>query len=193
MSVGGKKDWVFLAVACAAVIAAIAAYGIGTTHGGQRAYVDLPSNHGHTLDDALRRLHAVGLRASFPAASIRCGNDLPWVNVQSPSAPARVLRNTDVKLSLGPLPSPTPSAPINRPQWTYVPDLVGKEAPAAFAQLREAIWPCVHVRAAQATSASRLVVVKQSLAPGTRVPAYGVKVGGGWRPTTVNVEVEAKE
>ena len=62
----------------------------------------------------------------------------------------------------------------------------------AFGQL-DALWPCVHVRAAKATSASRLVVVRQSPTAGTRVRAYGVKVGsGGWRPTIVNVEVEAR-
>ena len=176
---------------CVAVVAV--AYGVGLFDGEKTTHVDLPSNHGYRLDDALVRLHTAGLRASFPAVSIRCGNDLPWVNVQSPSAPARVARNTDVKLGLGPLPSPSPVAPRNRPRWAYVPDLVGEEASTAFGQLGEAIWPCVHVRAAQATSASHLVVVKQSLAPGTRVPAYGVKVGGGWLPTTVKVEVEAKE
>ena len=66
-------------------------------------------------------------------------------------------------------PSPLATAPLNRPRWTYVPDLVGEEASTAFGQL-DALWPCVHVRAATATSASRLVVVKQSPAAGTRVP-----------------------
>ena len=88
--------------------------------------------------------------------------------------------------------SPLNAPPRNRPRWTYVPDLVGEEASTAFGQL-DALWPCVHVRAAKATSASRLVVVRQSPTAGTRVRAYGVKVGsGGWRPTIVNVEVEAR-
>jgi hypothetical protein len=45
-------------------------------------YVDLPSNHGHTLDEALQRLHAVGLPATFPAATIPCGDSLPGINFQ---------------------------------------------------------------------------------------------------------------
>ena len=191
-SVLGQKTSGTPGVAFIVVVAVVGSYGVGWVGGEQKTYVDLPSNHGQSLDDALRRLHAVGLRATFGAASQRCGNAaLPWVNVQSPSAPARVVRNTVVNLNLDLPPSPLATAPLNRPRWTYVPDLVGEEASTAFGQL-DALWPCVHVRAATATSASRLVVVKQSPAAGTRVRAYGVKVGGGWSPTIVNVEVEAR-
>ena len=153
--------------------------------------VELPSNHGHTLDDALRRLHDAGLRASFPAARTPCGEGLPWVNVQSPRAPARVDKGSVVTLKFGYSPIPSPTVPLVRPKWTYVPDLLGKDV--ASASTLRAIWPCVHVRAATDTSASHLVIVEQRPAPHTRVPAYGVRVGRGWRPTRMDLYLAAKD
>jgi hypothetical protein len=50
----------------------------------------------------------------------------------------------------------------------------------------------VNVQAAAATSGARAVVVAQSPSAGTRVPAYGVKVGRGYRPTTVELTVAAR-
>jgi beta-lactam-binding protein with PASTA domain len=155
-------------------------------------HVDLPSNHGHGLDEALQRLHAVGLRASFPATSTSCGNGLPWVNTQSPRAPARVKRASVVVLNFGPSFIPSPSAPRHHARWTHVPQLTGSEYADASRKLR-AIWPCVHVQAARGTSASRAVIVAQRPRAGTRVPAYGVQVAGGYRPTTVSLTVAARQ
>jgi len=86
---------------------------------------------------------------------------------------------------------PSPAVPIHHPRWTRVPRLVGEEFTRAFASLTS-VWPCVHVRAATATSGARVVVVSQDPPSGTRVPAYGVKVGRGYRPTTVDLTVAAR-
>jgi len=154
--------------------------------------VDLPSNHGHFLDDALRRLHAVGLRASFPAASSPCGDGLPQVGLQSPRAPTRVKRHSVVSLTFQIAPIPSPFAPLHHARWTHVPSLVGDDYETASRELH-AVWPCVHVRAANATSAYRLVVVAQHPGAGARVPAWGVKTGRhGYRPTTVDLTVAAR-
>ena len=170
------------------MVAVLALVGCGA----QPRYVDVPSNHGHTLDEALRRLHAVGLRASFPAARTPCGDELPWVDVQSPRAPARVRRGTVVTLKFGYTPIPSPAVPVHHARWTHVPRLVGVEFRQAAARLT-AIWPCVHVRAATKTSGARLVVVSQSPSPDTRVRAYGVlHSDGGYRPTTVDLIVAAR-
>jgi len=156
-------------------------------------HVDLPSNHGHGLDDALQRLHAVGLRATFPATSTPCGDGLPSVNTQSPRAPARVKRGSVVVLNFEPSPIPSPAVPKHHPRWTYVPQLVGYEYAEASGKLRM-IWPCVHVQPASGTSGSRAVVVAQKPSAGTRVPAYGVLgAGGGYRPTTVDLTVAARD
>ena len=48
------------------------------------------------------------------------------------------------------------------------------------------------VRAAGGTPAFRIVVVAQKPAPGTRLPAYGVKVGQAFRPTTLDLTVAAR-
>jgi beta-lactam-binding protein with PASTA domain len=141
-------------------------------------HVDLPSNHGYGLDEALHRLHAVGLRASFPATSTSCGNGLPSVNTQSPRAPARIKRGSVVVLNFEPSPIPSPGVPNYHPRWTYVPQLVGDEYVEASRKMR-AIWPCVHVQAAGGTSASRAVIVAQSPRAGTRLPAYGVQLALG--------------
>jgi hypothetical protein len=152
--------------------------------------VTVPSNHGRPLDDALRRLDAVELRVTFPSVSTPCGVGLPHVVLQSPRAPARVERGTVVAVKFQSSPIPSPDVPTRRPRWTYTPDLVGEEATAAY-RLR-AIWPCLHVRAASGVAASRLVVVAQRPPPHTRVPAYGVSIGRGWRPTTMDVYVAAR-
>jgi hypothetical protein len=159
--------------------------------GSQPRYVELPSNHGHGLDDALRRLHAVGLRSSFPTVRVPCGNGLPEINVQLPRAPARVKRGTAVALTFLPTPIPSLAVPIHHARWTYVPQLVGDEFGAASKTLH-AIWPCVHVRAATASSATHMVVVAQMPAAGTRVPAYVTVRPHGYRPTTVDVTVAAR-
>jgi beta-lactam-binding protein with PASTA domain len=170
----------------------LAAVGLAGCNSSPPDHVYLPSNHGHGLDEALQRLHAAGLRASFPAARTACGDGLPWVNTQSPRAPARVKRGSVIVLKFGPSFIPSPSAPIHHARWTYVPQLVGSEYADASEKLR-AIWPCVRVQAASGTSASRAVVVAQSPRAGTRVPAYGVQVARGYRPTTVNLTVAARD
>jgi hypothetical protein len=155
-----------------------------------RPEVELPSNHGYALDDALRRLHAVGLLASFPAAKTACGNHLPWVNTQSPRAPATLRRGSVVAIRFGVSPIPSPAVPKRHARFTTVPRLVGREFAAAVRQLH-GIWPCVHLQAATATRSTRLVV-GQRPRPGTRVPAFGVRVGRGYRPTTVDLTVAAE-
>jgi beta-lactam-binding protein with PASTA domain len=154
--------------------------------------VDLPSNHGYGLDEALQRLHDVGLRASFPATSTPCGNGLPSVNSQSPRAPARVKRGSVVVMYFEPSFIPSPGVPRHHPRWTFVPQLVGLEYADAFGKLRM-IWPCVHVQAARGTSGSRVVVVAQNPRAGTRVPAYGVQIGRGYRPTTMSLTVAVRQ
>jgi hypothetical protein len=158
---------------------------------GSQARVDLPSNHGHALDDALRRLHAVGLRASFPATRIPCGDGLPQVDIQSPRAPVRVERGSTVRLKFMPSFIPSPAVPKHHARWTHIPPLVGKEFAPAVAKLN-GIWPCVRLRPAAAASATRAVIVAQSPPAGTRVPAFGVMVGRGYRPTTVDLTVAAR-
>jgi hypothetical protein len=153
-------------------------------------YVDLPSNHGHTLDDALQRLHAAGLRATFPAAKIPCGDGLPGINTQSPRAPARVKKGTVVALTFLPSFVPTPAVPKQHARWAYVPRFVGREY-VETTSLR-AVLPCIHVEPATATSASRIVVVSQEPAPGTRLPAFGVTTRRGYKPSTVDLTIAGR-
>src|SRR3954469_3836914 len=115
--------------------------------GGSRSYVSVPSNHGRSLDDALARLHASGLRASFPAWRTPCGMGLPVVNVQSPRAPARVRRGNSVELSFTPSPIPSAAVPKHHRRWAYVPRLVGADFGPATAGLT-AMWSCQHGAAA---------------------------------------------
>lgn|SRR3954451_3397208 len=172
--------------ACSALV--IMAFGALAACGGSGS-VDLPSNTGHRLDDALRRLHAAGLRATFAGVSTPCGDGLPYVNVQSPRAPVRVHRHAviELKFSGSLIPSPTGT---RHPYRVSIPRLVGKDA-NAIERLR-GIWACVHVDGASATSASRLVIVSQHPPAGTRVPAYGVLTARGFRPTTVDVVAAAR-
>ena len=168
-------------VSLALVVTVLALAGCGS-----HKTVEVPNNHGHLLDDALRRLHDAGLRATFPAASSPCGDGLPWVNLQSPRAPASVERGSAVSLKFEVSPIPSPVYPLHHARWAHVPRLVGDDYSTAKRKIT-AIWPCVHVRAANATAASRLMVVAQRPAAGTRVPAYGVKTGQrGYRPTTID-------
>jgi beta-lactam-binding protein with PASTA domain len=169
------------------LLTAVALVGCGS----QPHFVDLPSNHGHAVDDALRRLHAVGLRASFPAARIPCGDGLPSIDVQSPRSPARVKRGSVVTLRFLPSFIPSAAVPKHHARWTYVPRLVGEDFGDASKKLH-AIWPCVQVQAAAATSDARVIVVAQSPRAGTRVTAFGVLSGRGYRPTTVNVTVAVR-
>ena len=168
------------------MVALLVAAGCGS----HTQYVDLPSNHGHALDDALQRLHAVGLRATFPAAKIPCGDGLPGINVQSPRAPARVKKDTVVTLTFLLPPTPSLAVPKQHARWAYVPQLVGHEY-VATTKL-QAIQPCIHVVPATATSASRIVIVAQNPAPGTRVPAFGVKKGRAYKPSTVDLTIAAQ-
>jgi beta-lactam-binding protein with PASTA domain len=73
---------------------------------------------------------------------------------------------------------------------TVAPTLVGLEFEQAAKRVRAA-WLCVHVRSAHAASVARVIVVSQSPPAGTRLPAYGVMVGRGFRPTTIDVTVAA--
>jgi beta-lactam-binding protein with PASTA domain len=88
-------------------------------------------------------------------------------------------------------PIPSPAVPKHHRPYTTVPDLVGLEVGRALTRLM-AIWPCVHVEAATATAAARLIVIAQRPHAGTRLPAFGVVVGRGYRPTTVNITVGAR-
>jgi len=187
----------FRAVAGSVVVCAAAGLVLAVISGcsEQSRYMNVPSNHRRLLDDALQRLHAVGLSASFDAVSVSCGSGLPTVMVQSPRAPARVRQHTDVRLTFQAFPLGSQSVPQKRPRWTYVPSLVGKELSVAVDRLN-AIEPCVRVRSASATSATRLIVVSQNPPAGTRVPAYGVVVmsplGRGWRQTTMRLVAAAQ-
>jgi hypothetical protein len=158
--------------------------------GSEPRYVDLPSNHGHVLDNAVERLHAAGLRVSFDAAETPCGDGLPWVNVQAPRAPVRVRTNSVVRLRFGFSPIPSPAVPTRHERWTVAPTLVGLEFERALKRVHAA-WLCVHVRPTRASSASRVIVISQNPNAGTRLPAYGVMVGRGFRPTTIDVTVAA--
>jgi beta-lactam-binding protein with PASTA domain len=160
--------------------------------GSQAQLVDVPSNHGRDLATALARLHAAGFKASFDAASTPCGDGLPWVNVQSPRAPARAPRGSVITLTFGFSPIPSPAVPKYHERWAIVPKLVGRDASHALGDLPRAMWPCVRVRSAHATSAGGLAVVAQSPRAGTRLPAYGVMIGRGYRPTTVSLTLAAR-
>lgn len=159
--------------------------------GGSRSYVSVPSNHGRSLDDALARLHAAGLRASFPAWRTPCGLGLPVVNVQSPRAPARIRRGSTVELSFLGSPVPSPTGPKHHRRWTVVPRLVGREFGPATARL-SAMWSCQHGPAAERTTDARLVVAAQRPAAGTRVRAYGYLTGRAYHPTAVDLTVAAR-
>jgi beta-lactam-binding protein with PASTA domain len=127
-------------------------------------YVTVPSNHGHSLDDALRRLHEAGLRATFPQVSKPCGDlTLPQVALQAPRSPARVRRGTVVTIDLQPSPAPSPAVPLNPRAVAAMPKFVGRRwSTTDFHELRgTAILPCVTIRPATATSATDFVVVAQ--------------------------------
>jgi hypothetical protein len=175
-----------VAAALAAVLAVASLGGCGGS-----ASVEVPSNHGHRLDDALRRLHNVGLRATWPSIRMPCGGGLPQVTVQSLRAPSRVAKNTVVTMKLFGGPIPSPGAPLHHVRWATVPNLVGKDAAVAYNSLRT-MWPCVHVRPAAETAASRLVVVQQRPRPGTRVRAYGFRSARGYHVTTVDLYVATR-
>jgi hypothetical protein len=170
------------------LLAPLAAVAAGC--GGGRTYVSVPSNHGRPLDVALRRLHADGLRASFPAWRTPCGMGLPFVNVQSPRAPARVRRGSTVTLSFVSSPLPSAAVPKDHPRWTHVPRLVGDDFGRVTARL-VGIWPCPHGAGATATTASDLVVAAQRPSAGARVPDYGFMTGRAFHPTTVDLTVAA--
>jgi beta-lactam-binding protein with PASTA domain len=154
--------------------------------------VEVPSNHGYPLDQALQRLHAAGLRASFPETRTACGGDLPSVGTQSPRAPAHVRRGSVVTIRFALSPVPSLGFPQQHPRFTTVPKLVGLEVRDAVKRVH-ALWPCIRIRAATATSATRLVVVAQDPKAGTRLPAYGVETAtGSFQPTTVRLTVAAR-
>ena len=153
--------------------------------------VQLPAHRGYELAGLLRRLHAAGVRVTFPSTSSPCGNGLRAALIQSPHPPARVRRGDVVILKFGVSEIPSPTYPLHHARWTTVPRLVGKHPRDAAADLT-AIWPCFRLRPAKTTTADELFVVAQSPAAGTRVPAYGVRSHGGYRPTTVRLTVAAR-
>jgi hypothetical protein len=171
----------------ALVVTVLALAGCGSS----ASYVDLPPFRGYAVNDALRRLHALGLRAAYPAWKMPCGDGLPVALMRSHAGPSRVRRGSTVKLKFqyGEIPSPT--APDHHARWTRVPELLGRDFAAAEDDL-VAIWPCVHVQPAQGTSGTRMVIVAQKPRAGMRVPAYGVRVGHHYRPTTVDLTVAAR-
>ena len=158
---------------------------------GSQPSVELPPFRGYDLARLLQRLHGLGLRISFPEARAACGNGLPAALIRSPRAPAHVRRGSTVTLKFGISPIPSPSVPIHHARWTRVPQLVGDHPREAEANL-VAIWPCFRLLPADSTFPTELVVVAQSPPAGTRVPAYGVRTGRGYRPTTVDVTVAAR-
>jgi len=164
--------------------------------GSQPRYVELGRLRGYALNDALRRLHALGLRASFPSAAPPCGDGLPAALYGSPGTPARVKRGSTVRLKLGHMDIPSPSVPLHHARWARVPNLVGKPFTEAAPELAsvgpDAIWPCVHIRGETSTSGTRMVVIAQNPAGGSRVRAYGVRSRRGYRKTTVYVRVAAR-
>jgi hypothetical protein len=164
--------------------------------GSQPRYVELGPLRGYTLNGALRRLHTLGLRASFPSARTPCGDGLPAALFGSPRTPARVKRGSTVPLKFGFSPIPSPSVPKHHVRWTHVPNLVGKPfteaAPELAAVGPDAIWPCVHIREETSTSSTEMVVIAQNPAGGTRVRAYGVLSRAGYRKTTVDLTVAAR-
>jgi hypothetical protein len=163
----------------------LVAFGCGGT-----SYSTVPSNHDRTLGDALRRLHAAGLRATCPTWKTPCGMGLPVVNVQTPRAPARVKRGSTVVLRFEFSPIPSAAVPKHHARWTHVPRLVGRDFDRAASELT-GIWPCPHGPPARGTSATRLVVSAQRPGAGTRVPDYGYMTGRAYHPTTVDVTVAA--
>jgi hypothetical protein len=112
------------------------------------------------------------------------------INVQSPKAPSRVKKGTVVTWTFLPSFVPSLAVPKQHAHWAYVPRFVGREY-VGTTSLR-AILPCIHVKAATATSASRIVIVLQDPAPGTRLPAFGVKTGSGYKPSTVDLTIAAR-
>jgi hypothetical protein len=134
---------------------------------------------------ALKTVHAAGLRASFGAIDNPCADPLPYVRTQWPPAGKHVPARSVVHLSLQADPYPSMGVPIHHKKWTYIASMVGHEFGYVKRHL-DAVAGCVHVNAASGTDATRLVVVSQHPAPGTRVRAYGVRLpSGGFRPTTV--------
>jgi hypothetical protein len=121
---------------------------------------------------------------------------LPAALFGSPRTPARVKRGSTVRLKLGFSPIPSPSVPKRHARWTGVPELVGMPyadaATKLVASVGDAIWPCVHIRGAESTSATQMVVVAQSPPAGTRVRAFGVLSRRGYRKTTVDLTVAAR-
>lgn len=158
--------------------------------GSEHPFVQVPNNNNKSLDQALQRLHEAGLRASFPSTRESCGS-FPTVHYQSPRAPARVRRGSIVTIHFHLSPIPSFAVPKRHPKFTTVPKLVGREVIEAIHGLRY-IQHCVEVRAADATSSSRLTVIAQDPKPGTRVLAVGARVGRGFRPTTVSLTVAAE-
>jgi hypothetical protein len=135
-------------------------------------------------------LHEAGLRASFRSTKATCGS-FPSVRYQSPRAPARVARGSIVTIHFDVSPHGLVAVPKRRPKFATVPRLIGREVIDALNQLRY-VRHCVQVRAAAATSSTRLVVVAQDPKPGKRVRAIGVKVGRGFRSTDVDLTVAAE-
>jgi hypothetical protein len=164
--------------------------------GSQPRYVELGPLRGYTMNGALRRLHALGLRASFPAWKTPCGDGLPAALFGFPRTPERVKHGSTVRLKFGFTPIPSPSVPKHHARWTHVPNLVGKSFADVTTELavneRDAIWPCVHIRGEKSTSSTQMVVVAQSPSGGTRVRAYGVLSRAGYRKTTVDLTVAAR-
>jgi hypothetical protein len=103
-----------------------------------------------------------------------------------------VRSGTTVALDFGPSFHPSAAVPKHHERWATVPSLMGMDADQALRALPRSMWPCVHVRSARAASAEGLVVVAQAPRAGSRVRAYGVMVGRGYRPTTVSLTLAAR-
>jgi hypothetical protein len=161
------------------------AFAVASAYGQSTRSTIVPLVHAMPVGKALKTLHAGGLRTSFGAIDSPCGDALPYAWKQMPHDGRRVQVGSTVRVTLQHDPYPSSVVPIHHEKWAYVPKLVGHD----FGYVRRhlhAIDACVHLKGADSTDATRVVVVSQSPSPGTRVPAYGVRrPNGGFVPTTV--------
>jgi hypothetical protein len=154
--------------------------------------IPVPRVNGSHLDDALRRLHLAGLRATFKTATMTCGyTDLPRVRGQMPRAGTRVPSGSAVTFEFahefGLMGGGGGKTHV------VVPSLVGlSQQTLAEVMVHVPIRACVHVQGAHATTATHVVLAAQRPAPATRVWANGVHVNGGFRPSTVTLYYELR-
>lgn len=147
------------------------------------------------LDLALERLHAAGLHARFGSVHQVCGDlYFPKASHQRPRAGTQVPQGSVVSFRFGGIgPIPSPAGPIHHARWAIVPKFVGESLGDVASTIPRAIWGCLRIHGERDIDASRVVIVGQRPAAGTRVPAYGVGTrSGGFRVTTVTLLFRAR-